>query len=164
MNANMTPCQIDPGWARRWTRQAWDLWTRSMSVTATTLAVLVLCNFGVPHFAVLPLVVIVPVSAFLFTLLRSLDHSGGVQVWSAAWELLRGCLRDLWHFTLQLCLWMFLMTVVMFVVSLALHGGKITSSLHGTPALLQHCLQPVPAWPCQEYADFLCGVDPVVVQ
>ncbi len=38
------------------------------------------------------------------------------------------------------------MTVVMLVVSLALQGGKTTSSLHGAAALLSHSLQLVPAF------------------
>ncbi len=134
MSAPLTPKTIEPGWAKRWTLQLYDLWTRSLITTLMVLGMIMAANMMAPRIAMIFMFVVFPISGFIFTLLRALDHSGGVEVWPTAWQYLRGCLKDLWWLSLQL--WFFMsifsisMTMIFLLLSSTFHSPNGLSTLH----------------------------------
>lgn len=144
MQANLSPRTIEPGWAKRWALQTFDLWTRSFGVTAATVIVILATDLFMPHYENVSLFVVVPLSAFVYTVIRSLDQSGGYQTFSYAWALLQSCLRDIWVFTLQIWLWLLAFTAGIAVASLVIYHKKVMDSSHSTFFLLEQGLHAVP--------------------
>ncbi len=110
----LKPKTVDPGWARRWTRQSIDLFRRSPALALVNMGIF----FGVNAFVPQPLELNVPATIFLlgglFSGLRAADRDSG-NVWAAAWAYFRETVRDLAHLSRDVFLWM-----LVFSLSLAI--------------------------------------------
>ncbi|MHB8225392.1 hypothetical protein [Acidithiobacillus sp.] len=93
---NLQPKTIDPGWAKRWTRQSIDLFRRAPGLAVGAMTLFSLVNAFIPQ----PIALDVPLTIFmvglLFSSLRAADHDSG-NPWSAALAFFRQSARDLAH-------------------------------------------------------------------
>ena len=93
---NLQPKTIDPGWAKRWTRQSIDLFRRAPGLAVGVMTLFGLVNAFIPQ----PLALDVPLTIFmvglLFSSLRAADHDSGHAL-SATWAFFRQSARDLAH-------------------------------------------------------------------
>ena len=90
----LTPKTIEPGWAKRWTRQSVELFLRAPALAVGIMVLSVLMNAFIPQ----PTVLYVPITIFmvgiLFSGFRAVDHDCGY-AWSATWGFFRQGTRDL---------------------------------------------------------------------
>lgn len=142
--SDLTPRRIDPGWLRRWTKQSLDLWTRAPAILAATLSLLLVTDLLLPESAIFSLPVLILATAFLFTLLRALDQGGGRDAFACAWRMFRGCLHDLWWFTVSICLWIMGFAVFLAVLSLAAHTGSPARHTANVTDVFQHAFANTP--------------------
>ncbi|MHB1494810.1 MAG: hypothetical protein ACYCUY_05130 [Acidithiobacillus sp.] len=93
---NLQPKTIDPGWAKRWTRQSVELFRRAPGLALGIMTLFGLVNALIPQ----PLALDVPLTVFmvgiLFSGLRAADHDSG-HAWPATWAFFRQSARDLAH-------------------------------------------------------------------
>ncbi len=93
---NLLPKTIDPGWAKRWTRQSIELFRRAPILAVGLTTLFGMANVFIPQ----PIALDVPLTIFmvglLFSSLRAVDHDSGNAL-SAAWAFFRQSARDLAH-------------------------------------------------------------------
>ena len=124
---NLQPKTIDPGWAKRWTRQSIELFRRAPGVAVGIMTLFDLVNVLVPQ----PIALNVPLTVFmvgiLFSSLRAADHDSGHAL-HATLAFFRQTARDLAHLARDA----FLFLLVFWILSwlpFAFHGdGAITSN------------------------------------
>ncbi|CDQ10646.1 conserved membrane protein of unknown function [Acidithiobacillus ferrivorans] len=93
---NLQPKTIDPGWAKRWTRQSVELFRRAPGLAIGVMTLFGLVNAFIPQ----PLALDVPITVFmvglLFSSLRAVDHDSG-NSWAETLASFRQTARDLAH-------------------------------------------------------------------
>ena len=108
----LQPKTIDPGWAKRWTRQSIDLFRRAPGLAIGVMTLFSLVNAFIPQ----PIALDVPLTVFmvgiLFSSLRAADHDSG-NPWSATWTFFRQSSRDLAHLARDVFLIMLVFGIAM---------------------------------------------------
>ncbi len=93
---NLQPKTIDPGWAKRWTRQSVELFRRAPGLAIGIMTLFGLINAFIPQ----PIALDVPATVFmvgiLFSSFRATDKDSGNAL-SATWSFFRQSARDLSH-------------------------------------------------------------------
>ncbi len=124
----LTPKSIDPGWARRWTRQSAELFRRAPGLAIGVMTLFSLVNAFIPQ----PLALNVPITAFmvglLFSSLRAVDHDSG-KPWAATWTFFRQTARDLAHLARDAFLIMLVFSTALMLIfsfySAVTHGAGV---------------------------------------
>ncbi len=140
----LTPKTIDPGWAKRWTRQSVELFRRAPALAVGVMTLFGLVNAFIPQ----PFALDVPLTVFmvgiLFSELRAADHDSG-RAWSATWAFFRQAARYLAHLARDAFLLMLVfgmaMALLFYFYSAATHGAGIfkpTSAYFHLPGWLRH--------------------------
>ena len=123
---NLQPKTIDPGWAKRWTRQSIDLFRRAPGPAVGVMTLCSLINAFIPQ----PIALDVPITVFmvgiLFSSLRAADHDSG-NPWSAALAFFRQSAQDLAHLARDAFLIM-----LVFGMAFALIFAFYSAVTHGT--------------------------------
>ncbi|WP_163055003.1 hypothetical protein [Acidithiobacillus ferrooxidans] len=131
----LTPKTIDPGWARRWTRQSAELFRRAPGLAIGVMTLFSLVNAFIPQ----PLALNVPITAFmvglLFSSLRAVDHDSG-KAWMATWTFFRQAARDLALLARDAFLF-----ILVFSAALMLFFTFYSAATHGAGIV-----KPGPAW------------------
>jgi hypothetical protein len=138
---NLQPKTIDPGWARRWTRQSVDLFQRAPGLAIGIMTLFALVNAFIPQ----PLALDVPITVFmvglLFSSLRAADHDSG-NPWAATWTFFRQTAHDLAHLARDVFLFMLVLGMAFALLfafySAATHGA---GTVKPDPAYFQ-----LPSW------------------
>lgn len=142
----LTPKTIDPGWAKRWTRQSAELFRRAPGLAIGVMTLFSLVNAFIPQ----PLALNVPITVFmvglLFSSLRAVDHDSG-NPWIATWAFFRQTARDLAHLARDVFLIMLVLGIVFALLfslcSAATHGAstiKPNPAYFQLPGWLRHCV------------------------
>lgn len=137
----LQPKTINPGWAKRWTRQSIELFRRTPGLAIGMMTLFALVNAFVPQ----PLALNVPITVFmvglLFASLRAADHDSG-NPWTATWTFFRQTARDLALLARDVFLIMLVFGAVMGLLftfySAATHGA---GTIKPNPAYFQ-----LPGW------------------
>lgn len=137
----LTPKTIEPGWAKRWTRQSVELFRRSPGLAVGIVTLFGLVNAFIPQ----PIALDVPLTVFmvgiLFSGLRAVDHDCG-HAWAATWTFFRIAAGDLAHLARDAFLFLLAFGMVAALLfafySAATHGAGIVH-----PAAAYHHL---PGW------------------
>jgi len=137
----LTPKTVSPGWAKRWTHQSLELFSRAPTLAISVMTMFGLVNAVVPQ----PFVLGVPLTVFmmgiLFSSLRAADLDSGHAL-SATWAFFRQCARDLAHLARDAFVFMlvfsFVIGVAMFFYHQATHD---VGTVKPDPAYLN-----LPAW------------------
>lgn len=124
----LQPKTIDPGWAKRWTRQSADLFRRAPGLAIGIMTLFSLVNAFIPQ----PLALNVPITAFmvglLFSSLRAVDHDSG-NAWMMTWTFFRQAARDLALLARDAFLFMLVFGIAMALLfsfySAATHGAGV---------------------------------------
>lgn len=136
----LKPKKIEPGWARRWTRQSIDLFRRSPALVMSVGLAFILINVFVPQ----PLELSVPATVFMdglfFCALRAADQDSG-NAWSATWHYFRLVARDLAQLARDAFLWMLLMAV-----AIGVFFALYASATHGLATHANHSLYKALPW------------------
>lgn len=125
---NLQPKTIEPGWAKRWTRQSIELFRRAPHVAVGVMTLFGLMNALIPQ----PLAMNVPITIFLmgllFSGLRAADHDSG-NAMHATWTFFRQTVRDLAHLARDAFLVMMAFGIAVglffFFYSAATHGAGV---------------------------------------
>ncbi len=138
---NLQPKTIDPGWAKRWTRQSVELFRRAPGLAVGVMTLFALVNAFIPQ----PLALDVPITVFmvglLFSSLRAVDHDSG-NSWTATWIFFRQTSRDLAHLARDAFLVMLVLGIV-FALLFSLYSAATHSAgtIKPNPAYWQ-----LPGW------------------
>ncbi len=141
----LRPKIVDPGWAKRWTRQSIDLFRRKPSLALVNMAVF----FGVNAFVPQPLELNVPVTVFLvgglFSSLRAVDHDSG-NAWSSAWAYFRETAKDLANLSRDVFLWMLLIGISLAVFFALFHTATHGLASAGHSVVRERLYHELPFW------------------
>ena len=140
----LQPKTIDPGWAKRWTRQSVDLFRRAPGLAVGIMTLFSLVNAFIPQ----PIALDVPITVFmvglLFSSLRAADHDSG-NPWAATWTFFRQTARDLAHLARDAFLIMLVLGIVFALLfsfySAVTHGAgaiKPNPAYFHLPGWLRH--------------------------
>lgn len=125
----IAPKTIDPGWAKRWSRQSLDLFRRAPGLAVGVMTLFSLVNAFIPQ----PLALDVPITVFmvglLFSSLRAADQECG-NAWAATWTFFRQTARDLAHLARDAFLIM-----LVFGTAMALLFSFYSAATHGAGAV-----------------------------
>lgn len=107
----LTPRPINPGWARRWTKQSLELFYRQPNLFLANATLFLLANGFIPgklQFVAFSAVLLVGI---LFSSLRAADHNSA-QAWSTTYHYFRQTLPDLLKLSFVICIALYLTQTV----------------------------------------------------
>jgi hypothetical protein len=140
----LRPKTIEPGWARRWTRQSLDLFRRAPGLAVSVTALFALVNAFVPQ----PLQSSIPATVFLvgllFCSLRAADHDSA-HAWASTWSYFRQTAGDLARLARDAFVWMLVFGLALGLFFALFHLATHGLSAHPSPAVL-HRYRQLPFW------------------
>jgi len=125
----LRPKKIEPGWARRWTRQSIELFARNPWLAMSNALWFICMSAIVPHYEVLCVPAAVFVVGGLFCSLRAVDRHSG-DAWYSTWAFFKGAAVDLALLSRDAFIWTwFFTTCTTFLLSGVFSGHHFSKTI-----------------------------------